>query len=355
TILGAIVVEQMKDDRIGDTMRSRIAALVDHSQQAIANAKQHEGLFLMPLWRGLGRLLDHAGVRYLPRMFTVLAALSMAVLGLTMIQRDFFVLARGTLQPATRQDIFAQTDGTVVHVAVDHGAAIHQDALLVRMRNDELDAEVLGLLERQTTTREQIETKQLTLVNTKSLSSVEETLLAGELAQLREAAKSIEQQLQLLRTKQEQLAVRAPGDGVVLTWDAANQLLQRPVQRGQVLMTIADPSGEWELELQVPERQIRHVLEADQQAGTTEVLFTLKSHPGEEYTGRLVEVQRMAEVRGDEGNAVLVRVAIDKSQLPEVPSETTVVAKLHCGRRSLGYVWFGELLDKLAAVRFRWL
>ena len=129
----------------------------------------------------------------------------------------------------------------------------------------------------------------------------------------------------------------------------------RPVQRGQVLMTIADPSGEWELELQVHERQIRHVLEAERQAEATEVLFTLKSHPGEEFTGRLVEVQRMAEVRGDEGNAVLVRVAIDKRQLPEVPSETTVVAKLHCGSRSLGYVWFGELLDKLAAVRFRWL
>jgi hypothetical protein len=85
------------------------------------------------------------------------------------------------------------------------------------------------------------------------------------------------------------------------------------------------------------------------------VTFMLSSLPGREFTGRVVEIERTAEVRGEEGNTVLVRVELDSAELPPLRSDTTVTAKLHCGRRSLGYVWFCDLLETVQTSVLFWL
>jgi chorismate-pyruvate lyase len=68
----------------------------------------------------------------------------------------------------------------------------------------------------------------------------------------------------------------------------------------------------------------------------------------------VVEIERRAETQGDEGNVVLVRVAIDKTQLPELHSETTVTAKLHCGERPLGYVLFQDAIEAVQSKVLFW-
>ena len=45
----------------------------------------------------------------------------------------------------------------------------------------------------------------------------------------------------------------------------------------------------------------------------------------------------------------------DKQQLPELRSDTTVTAKVHCGRRSIGYVVFHELLETVQSKILFWL
>ena len=74
------------------------------------------------------------------------------------------------------------------------------------------------------------------------------------------------------------------------------------------------------------------------------VAFFLKTHPGERFEGTVLEVHTSADVHADEGNTVLVRVAIDKDQLPDLRPGATVTAKIHCGRRPIGYVWFHDLI-----------
>jgi hypothetical protein len=113
-------------------------------------------------------------------------------------------------------------------------------------------------------------------------------------------------------------------------------------------MTVVDPNGDWELELYMPEKRMGHLATALADAEQdVKVLFTLASHPGREFEGRVTELHRVAEVRGEEGNTVLVRVAIDRSTLPDLRSETTVTAKVQCGRRPIGYVVFHELFETL--------
>jgi len=158
-----------------------------------------------------------------------------------------------------------------------------------------------------------------------------------------------------VREKQQQLRVVAPQRGQVVTWKVRDLLLQRPVVRGQGLLTLANPDGPWELELYLPERRLTHMQKARAGQKLLEATFVLSSHPGQTFRGQVVEVEQAAEVRGDEGNTVLVRVAVDKGQLPPLHDQTTVTAKLNCGRTSIGYAWFCDLIETVQSKVLFWL
>jgi hypothetical protein len=193
------------------------------------------------------------------------------------------------------------------------------------------------------------------------LSPIDENRLSGELLELRQEAENIERELALFREKQKQLTVVAPQPGQVVTWKVEDLLQGRPVMRGQALMMLANPAGPWELELFVPERRLTHMQAAQKltpaagERTPLDVVFALSSHPGAQFHGSVVEVEQAAEVRGDEGNTVLVRVAIDKGQLPPLHDQTTVTAKLYCGRTSVGYAWFCDLIETVETKVMFWL
>jgi hypothetical protein len=128
-----------------------------------------------------------------------------------------------------------------------------------------------------------------------------------------------------------------------------NRLIQRPVQRGQVLLRVADPGGPWQLELHMPESRMGHIVKRqqalyDEWDDRLEVSYILATEPGTTRYGRVEEIHRSAEVRGDEGNTVLIKVAIDKSELPQLRPGSTVTAKVSCGRRPLGYVLLHDVI-----------
>jgi multidrug resistance efflux pump len=212
-------------------------------------------------------------------------------------------------------------------------------------------------LGRQTTNHERLTALSRALLDNKGgaarLAPADENRLAGEMLELRQEAANIEQELALVRRKQQQLTITAPVRGQVVTWKVRDLLLQRPVTRGQALMKLANPDGPWELELYLPERRLAHVQRmADQ---PLDVTFVLTSHPGQTFQGRVAEIDRVAEVREGEGNTVLLRVAVEKDKLPPLHDQTSVTAKLHCGRASLGYAWFCDLVETVQAKVLFWL
>ena len=75
-----------------------------------------------------------------------------------------------------------------------------------------------------------------------------------------------------------------------------------------------------------------------------EVSYILATEPGTTHYGTVKEIHRSAEVHGDEGNTVLIKVAIDKSELPDLRPGATVTAKVYCGRRPLGYVLLHDVI-----------
>ena len=72
----------------------------------------------------------------------------------------------------------------------------------------------------------------------------------------------------------------------------------------------------------------------------------LQVSPGDEHDGVVDEVHAHAEVRPEEGNTVLVRVAFDKTQLnpTDMTQGATVTAKINCGRVPIGYKYFHDVI-----------
>lgn len=363
---GVLVVEQLRDARATDVVRQRTELVAQHSAVALANAIDHSSLFLLPVWQALGRATWLFRGRTLPKTLLAAGAFAAIVTALAIIPTDFEVAARGKLQPVERQEIFTPLDGIVSEVPVRHGEQVTSGTVLARLKSTSLELELAALIGRQTTNAEQLAARQRALLDNSRgprLSPIEEDRLSGELLELRQEAENIERELALVREKQQQLTVIAPVPGEVVTWKIEDVLLGRPVIRGQSLMTLANAGGEWELELCLPERRLKHLQESKLEARSVsegaadspDVVFTLSSHPGQQFHGRIVEIEQTAEVRGEEGNTVLVRVAIDKSQLPPLHDQTTVTAKLDCGRRSIGYVWFCDLIETVQTKVLFWL
>jgi multidrug efflux pump subunit AcrA (membrane-fusion protein) len=370
--IGALIIEQLRDARASDALRTRSQLVAQHGALALARAIDHESLFLLPLWKALGQATWMFRGRALPKTMLVAGALALLVAALAIVPTDFEVAARGKLQPALRREIFAQIDGVVTNVPVRHGQEVAAGTVLAELSNTNLELDLAALIGRQTTTQEQIAAHQRALLDNSTaagvrLSPIEESRLSAELSQLRQEAENIERELALFAEKEKQLVVTAAEAGQVVTWKVEDLLQGRPVIRGQSLMTLANPAGPWELELYVPERRLKHMQQSVTDAADItpaaesddrqplDVVFTLSSHPGSQFRGRVVEVEQTAEVRGDEGNTVLVRVAIDKESLPPLHDQTTVTAKLYCGRTSVGYAWFCDLIETVQSNVLFWL
>jgi hypothetical protein len=141
----------------------------------------------------------------------------------------------------------------------------------------------------------------------------------------------------------------------VLTWDIGHELLARPVERGEVLVTVADLSADWQLELDVPDDRIGYVLAAQREIKPDlPVRFRLSSEEREEHLGRITEICQTADVAQEQAArptpTIVTKVAFDTPQLireagGELRPGVSARAQIACGSRPLGYVWFHDIWD----------
>jgi hypothetical protein len=84
------------------------------------------------------------------------------------------------------------------------------------------------------------------------------------------------------------------------------------------------------------------------------VTFILYTESDRSLKGRIVEIGEIADIRGEEGNTVLIKVAIDKSELRDLRPGAQVSAKIACGRSSLGYRWLHQVIAWVQKTTFKY-
>jgi hypothetical protein len=123
------------------------------------------------------------------------------------------------------------------------------------------------------------------------------------------------------------------------------------VERGQPLLSVGNVEGRWSLELAVPDEQIGYVLAAAEVAhregATLPVSFLLVGEPGVTYQGYVERIARRAHVDEKNGKPVVQVVARLDEAIDNPRPGAGVVSKIHCGRRSLGYVWLHDAWNSM--------
>jgi len=346
-VIGALVVEQIESELPRNVMAPRMDLVYEHSARALANSMEHSNLFLMPVWRTLGRAAWVIKARTLPKALTIAGLIILVIGVLTFVQKDFYLKAKGAMQPVDRRDVFVSVTGTVYAVHVQDQQLVKEGDMLVELRNPDLEVEWQQLVGQLQSTREQYNSSLDARARADAeLSQADKIRLEGEIVDLRERIKSFEEQQLLLQAKRAELKIKSPISGqVMLSWDVERTLLNRPVQTGQVLMSVGNLEKDWEVELYMPERRMGHMDLARADLDKLEVSYILATDPKTTRTGGVKDVQRITQVHDDDGNTVRVRVEIDMSEIRDPRPGASVTGKVLCGRRAIGYTWFHEAVE----------
>ena len=348
-ILGALIVEQIEDSSNHEEFSKGVELISEHSSRALANAIDYNAIPLTPVWRLLAKSKLLVSARNLPKTVLALAAAVAIIAALFLIPAPFKVSGKATLTPVVQRDVFVNVEGEVIEVPVEHGQTVQQGQRVALLRNTELDQQykqLSGERERALLTLQTLEFRKRRPESMRN--AAEATQLTIDLGQARQKYEHLNEQVALLEEKLSRLEVTSPITGTVVTWDVRENLMQRPVTPGQVLMTVIDPTQEWILEIKMPEKRIQHIQNAlEDNAGSEalDVTYIMASDPGRQLQGTVTEIQRLAQPDSEGGQIVKLKVAINQEELQQLRAGATATAKVHCGIAPLGYTWFHELFE----------
>ncbi len=353
-LVGALIVEQFDQTNIAEQVRKRVDVVKDHASSALANAIQHDSIFLMPLWRTLGQWSWVLRARTLPKTVTIAALILALIVALIVIPIDFDIEARGQLQPEEQRDVFVEEGGLIEHIfeGIAHGARVQKGQELLRLSSLDLQGQITDIEGQSNATNEQLRWIRNSLAgNDADLAINERHQLRGQQMQLLKTGQSLKEKLDVLKEKQKRLTLLSPIDGVIVTWDVRQRLYGRTVEPGQVVLSVAQPEKNWELELEVPDDRIGFIAEREAELAhkdppeTIGVTYILATSPEKKMEGTVKEIQETAEVRDDQSNTFLVLVDINRDSIDpnQLRMGTSVTAKLACGQHSIGFVLFHDM------------
>lgn len=361
-VIGALIVEQIESDVPQDIFKARVDLVYEHGTRAIANSRSHTNLFLMPLWRTLGHASWIVRARTLPKTLAALAAIAAVILGLTFIPKDFTLEAEGTLKPDVRREVFAPIDGEVIEVLADHNQPVKAGDVLVRLRNPEMEVQLTELRGQILTTLAEKTRVQGQLGLRSELDRSERRALEAEQFELNTKHEVLLQKLELQEARAKDLTIVAPIDGVVVSWDVEKMLRSRPVMTGQVLLEVADPTQPMYLELDLPEKREGHLDHFIQQQNLNgpdaklKASYILKTDPDKSMDAELLvsSISTRAESSEEHGAIIKMHAIPDQESLQKLKPRAgaKVIAKIYCGRRSSGFVFFHEPYEWLCKFLF---
>ena len=348
---GALVAERFDADPDPETTRHRVEAVCGHGAAALRNSLAYQNLPFFKVLKTFQGAAWFIRLKNLPKTLLVVLLIAAVIAALVLVPADFTVSGEGELQPEIRRDVFAWSDGVVEKVRVEHGQIVEKDQLLAEMRQTELQYEISRVLGEKQTATARLASVRASKFSKPSDISLQENRqriaqLTAEESEIAELLSSLDEQLKILNQKQAELKIKSPIAGQVLTWDVSPLLDKRPVTRGQVLMTVADLKGPWVVEIRVPDDQIGHVFEARRRRGEDlPVEFLLATDPETTYTGKISRISMRTETDKENGASVLVTVSINEGDIPDLRPGATVIPKISCGEKPVGYVWFHDLID----------
>ncbi len=269
----------------------------------------------------------------------------------------FSIEATAVLDPHIKRSIFASADGYVTEVLVSDGDTVKAGQPIASLRSPLLELQMEELRGQQRTLAEKraglrIATGQIDPSSRDALAT--QSRLSAEVAQINTQEANLEKQLKLLSAERDKLQLHSPIDGVVVAREVKQQLAERPVARGDALMTIVDLNGPWQLRIDVADRDSGYVQKYYAANGQVsgEVDFVFDSLPEKKFAATVRSMAELVQNRHGEGCYLEVLADVDRAVVEQSQMGAGAHVYFRCGQQPLWFVWCRPLIE--AAQRKFW-
>ncbi|MEP3482189.1 MAG: hypothetical protein ABJZ55_23290 [Fuerstiella sp.] len=356
--IGCLVVEQVGESEPAPELERRAELLADHIGAATWNARQHGRILGRSIFKAMGTVLEWFQGKKLAITLAVLAVIGGLIAAGTLIEMDYPVEAEGKLMPVNQYAVFAQYDGTIDDILVkpnQYDEFRVTDALpLLKMTNEDLNSEITTAevevrnhTERSKNNR--LEHRQLGTDDSDQARQARSRLNIDHIQILTDKTIAETQLNKLLERRTQKLTVRAPADGLVADFKRMDILIDRPVKAGDHLFDVMDddPEGEWHLELLVEEKRMGHILRTIRERGNVNIpgTFRMVSLPDSEAFDCHLTVISTRSTTDQELGTALELICVSDSDLPVQRIGTEVTVRLQCGKCSLAFYLFGDIVE----------
>ena len=304
--------------------------------------------------------------RFLKKPVRVLIAsvvLLMASIGLLSllfgVERPLEIYGEGKLQTSRVQHVFSHIEGGIDQLLVQEGTNLEKDQRLLVISSKDLNNELVTIEGEMEESKQELSNLLLADFDDSSndTAAVDQTKNANDIERLKIRLNTLDARLAFYEGKKSDLVINSPISGQVTTTHLRQRLTGRPIKRGDLLMTVSDTEGQWEIELEVPDNRIGFVKHAQAESGDQplEVVFRLASDSKKNYRGTLKRLDYRSDERADtEKSVVLAYVDINESELGDaLRLGTRVHGKICCGDRNNFFLLTYETRNKIREWLFR--
>jgi hypothetical protein len=364
----ALLMECFEPATAPDQMVARLDVVAQHAAPALYNSSEHKRIPMRFLWMPLAKLQEGLG----GKTRSIITLIGVGLLGLIaamiFVPYPLRMASNGKMLPIKRNWIYSPEGGAVKEIkeSLRSGSPVTKDQELVLVYSSDLRSK-MSELESAVMQADDI-IKRLT--PSLQRKDADTTALQIEISKSEASRKAKNEELDGLckRTNSDRrnpgyFWLRSPLSGIVLSSDFRETLLDRFVKPNDPLLRVGktDPrnprNSDWEIELQIPQKHIGHVLQTfykqPKGVGTEDldVDLLLASKPELKFMGKLAfrKIAQEANPNRNDNNesepVVTAWVRIDGDDIPEssrIPphllwADTEVHANIRCGLHPMGY------------------
>ncbi len=336
----------------GSAKKSAALILVEYTGEHRDDARENDFLQSLPLWKLAIQACRVKIKRTVPfskrTAFIPLGVLAVLLL-LLFVKVDLTIRASGQLVPVTRYHLFAPESGLIKieDLHLPSSGKVSSGQHLLTITNPELALQLSQLEGKIATLMEEIRSlkNRRPEQNDDARGNSIDRDLSIRLAEANTQLTGLVQEKELLQQRIRSLEIRSPHRGSLLSWDAEHQLAGRPVTRGQLLVTIGESEGEWEVLADISEDDIGPLKKAREKK---EIPFTVKLDSGsnKKWSGTLSSVSPIILQQTSDEFVLPVTGKISQNVTDVLPG-SRITMRISCGKYPLGYVLFRGLIDTI--------
>ncbi|MCH7726434.1 MAG: efflux RND transporter periplasmic adaptor subunit [Planctomycetes bacterium] len=252
------------------------------------------------------------------------------VLAAMMIPVPYNVNVDCQIEPVTRRFVAAPFEGTLEQALVKPGDIVHKGDVLARMDGREVRWK-----------RASVVAEKNQAIKRRDSAQASHNYAEQQIAQLE--IRRMDLELQLLDHRAENLEIKSPVDGIVVSGDL-ERAQGAPLSIGQTLFEIA-PLESMIVEMSVPDDEISYIA-----VGQT-IDVRLDAFPGQTWETVAARVQPRSEIRG-EANVFIAEAELNNADGRLQPGMKGR-AKLKTGKRPLGWILFHKPWEYVTK-KLRW-